>query len=114
MLWISYDLTTNPDTFALDISDYPNTTQATSLWNWIKAQVPLANGEEYDFIVTTLDCAGNQTSGQFKVCIDLQNPGNTISFFDARPADAGVWLAWQWTPGTQAVEMGNLAQPVVI
>ncbi|MCL4306642.1 T9SS type A sorting domain-containing protein [bacterium] len=89
---------------------------ATTLWNWIvgSSGVPnSANGEYYSFGVRVCDCAGNcDASGSFTMCIDLTAPGNTVTFFDARPTHLGVWLAWSWTAGSDAQEMRIYRSPL--
>ncbi len=99
-----------PYTLALtaDLADFPGATYYNALWTWMttsgQGNVPAyADGETYTFNVVANDCAGNVAVAQtFDVCLDLTIPANTVSFFDARPADAAVWLKWEWTASVQA------------
>ncbi|MCL4306537.1 right-handed parallel beta-helix repeat-containing protein [bacterium] len=97
-------------------ADWPfDDAEATTLWNWIvgSSGVPnTADGETYTFGLQLCDCAGNCDAGSFTMCIDLTAPGNTLTYFDARPAHLGVWLAWSWAAGPNAQEMRIYRSPL--
>jgi hypothetical protein len=94
-LAISYLAATS--TLPLDVTLYPtDNTEALALWNWIKLQVPGANGGNYTFGVKAEDCAGNYDTDNFTICIDLSIPSNVVTYFNARPTHLGVWLKWTW------------------
>ncbi|NUO19739.1 right-handed parallel beta-helix repeat-containing protein [bacterium] len=110
-----------PFTFPLsgDLADFPGLANNAALWSWMitngQGNVPAtANGEPYTFSVTAGDCAGNVSLAQtWDICLDFTTPGNTVSTFDARPADGGVWLNWAWSPDvSQAVEMRIYRSPI--
>ncbi|MCB1060655.1 MAG: T9SS type A sorting domain-containing protein [Calditrichaeota bacterium] len=109
-----------PYTLALsgDLSGFPGATYSAALWTWMNdplgGMVPTtADGETYEFSAVVNDCAGNVSGSQtFDLCIDFVLPGNTVTTFDARPADGGVWLNWEWTPDvSQAVELRIYRSP---
>jgi hypothetical protein len=91
-----------------DLAGYPNTdSEALPLWTWIVSQVPItANGELHTFMLQARDCATNTASDSFAIHIDLTSPANTLTQFDARPTDMGIWLKWEWTySSSQATSM---------
>ncbi len=117
-IWITgeTDTLTVPVPFAN--ANWPwDDTDATALWTWITTMSGVpggADGETYTFNVRHCDCAGNCDASTFSMCIDLTAPGiGAVTTFDARPADAGVWLNWAWTPdAAQAVEMRIYRSPI--
>jgi hypothetical protein len=111
-LTIAYGANVFGTTFTLPLSDYPDLTQAGALWTWMKLVLTGADGATYTFDVTSSDCAGNTVTLQFNICVDVTDPENTVDYFDARPADAGVWLAWQWAANSQAVAMEIWRSPL--
>ncbi|MBK6765055.1 MAG: T9SS type A sorting domain-containing protein [bacterium] len=103
---ISYNGGT-PMSLPLDlVANYPDASTIAALWTWIMLETPdTANGSSYTFDLEVCDCAGNCATSSFTICLDVVDPGNTFTSFNARPTDLGVWLNWSWNyNATQAVK----------
>ena len=89
---------------SLVVTDYPSAGEATTLWTAIVTAVGGGYTGSATVNWTATDCAGNVATGSFVIpCLDFVAPTNTVFTFDARPAEAAVWLNWAWTPdGSQA------------
>ncbi len=82
--------------------------EAASVWAWILGIWPTSNNVQRTFYFKVEDCAGNAVvSNAYTIWIDNVGPtANTVSFFDARPANQAVWLKWAWTASpAEAVKM---------
>ncbi|MCB9365886.1 MAG: T9SS type A sorting domain-containing protein [Calditrichaeota bacterium] len=106
--------TVNAYTAVASITDYPSAgLEASTLWSAIVTAVGATYTGSVTVNWTATDCAGNSANGSFPIpCMDFDTPDNAFTYFDARPAHLGVWLAWSWEASADAIEARIYRSPL--